>query len=157
MLNTLYFSILKELQIIGALFFILITIGCTKENPGNKIKLKTEISFDEFRIESLNEGDYFYLDDYLIYHAENIDTFIDEKTIILPSYKYEIIMDDHNTRGKNLKTNKIQLAKILARELNKKGYEIIDPKFIDFSGKIFVSSKKKLNIRVENDYPLLVE
>ena len=66
-------------------------------------------------------------------------------------------MDDHNTRGKNLKTNKIQLAKILARELNKKGYEIIDPKFIDFSGKIFVSSKKKLNIRVENDYPLLVE
>jgi|TARA_X000000950_G_scaffold213698_1_gene257025 hypothetical protein len=157
MLNTLYFLIVKELQVFGALFFILITIGCTKENPGNKIKLKTEISFDEFRIESLDEGDFFYLDNFLVYHAENIDTFINEKTIILPSYKYEIIMDDHNTRGKNLKTNKIQLAKILARELNKKGYEIIDPKYIEFSGKIFVSSEKKLQIKVDNDYPLLVK
>ena len=79
MVNTLYFLIVKELQIFGALFFILITIGCTKENPGNKIKLKTEISFDEFRIESLDEGDFFYLDNFLVYHAENIDTFINEK------------------------------------------------------------------------------
>lgn len=156
MLNTLYFLILKELHIIGALFLIVI-IGCAKESPSDINKLKTEISFDEFRIDSLNEGDFFYLDDYLVYHAENIDTFINEKTIILPSYKYEIIMDDRNTRGRNLKTNKIQLAKILARELNKKGYEIINPKFIDFSGKIFVSSRKKLKIRVDNDYPLLVK
>jgi hypothetical protein len=65
-------------------------------------------------------------------------------------------MDNFNNRGKNLRTNKIQLAKILARELNKKGYKITDSKFIEISGKIFVSSEKKLKIRVQNNYPLFV-
>jgi hypothetical protein len=145
-----------DVKFIKAYLSFLINYSCSKESANNKSKLKTEISFDEFNIQSLNEGDFFYIDDYLVYHAVNIDTFINENTIVLPSYKYEIIMDNFNNRGKNLRTNKIQLAKILARELNKKGYKITDSKFIEISGKIFVSSEKKLKIRVQNNYPLFV-
>ena len=113
------------------------------------------ITFDEYKINSIVQGDSFYIDDLKAIHSKNVDTVVGPKEIVLPSYIYEVYTDENNLMRGVAKTDKIQLAKLLSKGLLKNGYQIINPLSIDLEGKIYITSNKKLNIKKTNDFPLI--
>lgn len=142
----------KELLYIGALSFLLINTNCAdrKENI-----ITTMISFDENSINTIVQGDSFYIDDLKAFHSKNIDSVVGPKEIVLPSYFYDVYIDENRLKKMATKTNKIQLAKLLSKALVKNGYKITNQKAIDIEGKIYITSNKKLNIKKSNDFPLI--
>lgn len=113
------------------------------------------ISFDENSINTIVQGDSFYIDDLKAFHSKNIDSVVGPKEIVLPSYFYDVYIDENRLKKMATKTNKIQLAKLLSKALVKNGYKITNQKAIDIEGKIYITSNKKLNIKKSNDFPLI--
>ena len=147
-----YKNYFKELLYIGALTFLLITTNCIDSKENN---ITTMITFDESNINTIKQGDIFYIDDLKAFHSKNIDTLVGSNQIALPSYHYIIKFDENNLMEGVVKTNKIQLAKLLSKGLIQNGYQIINEKAIDIEGKIYIVSNKKLNIKKSNDFPLI--
>lgn len=147
-----YKNYCKELLYMGALSFLLINTNCadSKENS-----ITTMITFDENSINTIVQGDSFYIDDLKAFHSKNIDSIVGPKEIVLPSYLYDVYIDENRSKKMTTKTNKIQLAKLLSKALMKNGYKIINQKAIDIEGKIYITSYKKLNLEKTNDFPLI--
>tara|TARA_B100000900_G_scaffold108962_4_gene90880 strand:- start:4815 stop:5282 length:468 start_codon:yes stop_codon:yes gene_type:complete len=150
--RTHYIKYFKESLFLGALLFFLITTSCTENKENN---ITTMITFDEYKINTIVQGDSFYIDDLKAIHSKNVDTVVGPKEIVLPSYLYEVYTDENNLMRGVVKTDKIQLAKLLSKGLLKNGYQIINPLSIDLEGKIYITSNKKLNIKKTNDFPLI--
>lgn len=113
------------------------------------------ITFDENSINTIVQGEIFYIDDLKVFHSKNIDSIVGPKEIVLPSYLYDVYIDENRSKKMTTKTNKIQLAKLLSKALMKNGYKIINQKAIDIEGEIYITSSKKLNLEKTNDFPLI--
>ena len=144
--------------ILFGLFLLITTFSSCSDEFNNKNFEGKEfiLEYNTLKINRLEEGSVFYIEDIKIIHSKKIDSIVSENEILLPSYEYEIKILGPKSKRNIVKTNRVQLAKYLAKGLHKKGLKLKNLKLIDAEGKVTIESDRELKIKIPAKYPLIL-